>query len=34
MTVKDGLAFRSAARNAATRDPAAGIPFADCADDR
>jgi hypothetical protein len=31
---KDGLAFRSAARNAVTRDPAAGVPFTGCPDDR
>ena len=34
MTVKDGLAFQSAAHNVATRDPAAGVPFAGCADGR
>jgi hypothetical protein len=34
MTVKGGLAFQSATRNAPTSDPAAAVPFADCADDR
>ena len=34
MTVKDGVTFQSAAHNVATRDPAAGVPYADCADDR
>ncbi len=34
MTAKDGLAFQSAVRNAARRDPAEGAPFAGYADDR
>ena len=34
MTVKDGLALVSAARNAARRDPAAVVPFPGCGDDR
>ena len=34
VTVKDGLVFQSAARNAAGRDPAAVVPFPGCGDDR